>query len=407
MTSLKINDDFQKKLTESITRLLNYCKNNDWAGYDPFDGLNSKIFALMPFHSKRLPRLFFIQFMKRFPINLRRIILVPKEQNPKGLALFASSLIRLSDMGLIDGLDLIDAIIKKLIKLKTPNQENYCWGYNFDWQNRGFFLPKFSPNIICTTFAGNAFLDAYEKYSKKEYLDIAVSAGHFLTSDLNRTEDDSGLCFSYTQYDQGQVHNANLLGAAFLARLYSITGEKKFLDPASSAIRFSICRQHEDGSWPYGEHKTQQWIDNFHTGYNLIALKKFSQYTGDESFTGNIQKGFRFYLNNFFTPEGIPQYYHNRMYPIDIHSIAQSIITLTDMSDYDESSVDVAIRVYTWAIKNMQSKNGYFFYQKKQFFKNRIPYMRWSQAWMLYALSTLFEYFLHLRKIQQPSVDEV
>ena len=162
MTPLKINDDFSNILAGSIIRLLNYCKNNDWAGYDPFDGLNSKIFALMPFHKNKIPRLVFIQFMKRFPINLRPIILVPKEQNPKGIALFTSSLIRLSDMGLIDGLDLIDAIIKKLIKLKSTNQENYCWGYNFDWQSKGFFLPKFSPNILCKTFAGNAFLDAYE-----------------------------------------------------------------------------------------------------------------------------------------------------------------------------------------------------------------------------------------------------
>jgi len=42
----------------------------------------------------------------------------------------------------------------------------------------------------------------------------------------------------------------------------------------------------------------------------------------------------------------------------------------------------------------MQSKNGYFFYQKKRFFKNKISYMRWSQAWMLYALA-IFAQSLH------------
>jgi len=181
------------------------------------------------------------------------------------------------------------------------------------------------------------------------------------------------------------------LGAAFLARLYSISGETKFLDSASNAVRYSIHRQHEDGSWPYGEKRAQQWIDNFHTGYNLIALKKFSHYTGDERFTDNIRKGFRFYLNNFFTSKGIPKYYHNSTFPIDIHSIAQSIITLTDLSDFDESAMDVAIRVYKWAIKNMQSKDGSFYYQQKSFFKNKIPYMRWSQAWMLYALSIFLQ----------------
>ena len=88
MISLKIDTNFQNKLEDSITSLLTYCQKNNWSGYDPFDGLNSKIFASMPFHNNKLPRLAFIQFMKRFPINLRRILLVPKEQNPKGLALF-------------------------------------------------------------------------------------------------------------------------------------------------------------------------------------------------------------------------------------------------------------------------------------------------------------------------------
>ena len=384
-----MNNEFQAKLENSITRLLDYCKNNDWAGYDPFDGLNSKIFALMPFHNNKLPRLFFIQFMKRFPINLRRILLVPKEQNPKGLALFASALIRLSDMGLIDGSDLIDGIIKKLIKLKTQNQEHYCWGYNFDWQNRAFFLPKFSPNIICTTFAANALLDCYEKCQKKEHLDMAVSAGHFLLYGLNRTEDANGLCFSYTKYDQGQVHNANLLGAAFLSRLYNVTGDKKFLDPAFKAVEFSVKKQHEDGSWPYGEHKAQKWIDNFHTGYNLVALKRFSGYTGSTDFEKNIRMGFQFYKENLFMGDGLPKYYHNQLYPVDVHAIAQSIITLIEFKEFDDDNIALGKRIFTWSLKMMQSKNGYFFYQQKKLFRNKISYMRWSQAWMLYALAIL------------------
>lgn len=384
-----MHDDFSNKVTESIIRLLDYCKKNDWAGYDPFDGLNSKIFALIPFHKNKLPRLFFIQFMKRFPVNLRHVLLVPKEQNPKGLALFASALIRLSEVGLLDNSDIIHSVLKKLIESRTQNSKFYCWGYNFDWQNRRFFLPKFSPNIICTTFAANALLDFYEKSKKPEHLDMAVSAGHFLLSGLNTTRDDSGICFSYTPFDYGQVHNTNLLGAAFLARLYSITGEKSFLDFALQAVKFSVSRQSADGSWPYGEHKSQRWVDNFHTGYNLVALKKFSKYTGNQDFLDIIKKGYQFYKDNFFINNCIPKYYHNRVYPIDIHSISQSIITPIEMMAIDKDAIQLSKSVCIWAIKNMQSKTGYFFYQKKRYYKNRIPYMRWSQAWMLYALSIL------------------
>ncbi len=173
---------------------------------------------------------------------------------------------------------------------RSKDTPYYCWGYNFDWQSRAFFLPKFVPNIICTTFAGNALLDAYDKFEDGKYLDMAISAGNFLLEGLNITRTDDEICFSYTPLDHGQVHNANLLGAAFLSRLYSLTQEKKYLEPAQSAVRYSIRRQNEDGSWPYGEDKTQRWIDNFHTGYNLVALKRFSEYTGNTDYAENIQK---------------------------------------------------------------------------------------------------------------------
>jgi len=35
----------------------------------------------------------------------------------------------------------------------------------------------------------------------------------------------------------------------------------------------------------------------------------------------------------------------------------------------------------------MQDKNGYFYYQLKKGISSKIPYMRWAQAWMFYALS--------------------
>ena len=329
--------------------------------------------------------------MKRSPLNFRHIFLVPKGENPKGLAVFCSSLIILSETEFANNNDTILHLLRRLVDLKSPNSPYFCWGYNFDWQSRDGFLPKFEPNIICTTFAGNALIDAYDKFGDSKYLDMAISAGNFILNGLNITKDNGDICFSYTPRDHGQVHNANLLGAAFLSRLYSLTQEKKFLEPAKSAVRYSIHRQNENGSWPYGEDKTQRWIDNFHTGYNLVALKRFSEYAGNTDVMENIRKGFQFYKANLFTDDGIPKYFHNQLYPIDIHAIAQSIMTLVEFKAYDEDNIALAKRIFTWSLKTMQSKTGYFFYQKKRFFINRIPYMRWSQAWMLLALSKLFE----------------
>lgn len=384
--------EVKKKIQESIVRLLDYCTNNKWAGFDPFDALNSRIFSRLPFAQCRMGRLVFTQAMKRSPLNFRRILLVPKSDNPKGLSLVIMSLFNLGRMDFLKNDDSIRDMLARMIGLKSPSRPYYCWGYNFDWQSRDSFLPKFEPNIVCTSFAGNALIDAYDEFKDEKYLNIAISAGDFLLQGLNITRHNDELCFSYTPYEWSHVHNANLLGAAFLARLYSITQEKKFVEYARRAVLFSMRRQQEDGSWPYGEDRTQRWIDNFHTGYNLVALKKYSEYTGDTSVEENIKKGLRFYRKNFFADDRIPKYYHNQLYPIDIHAIAYSIITLVEFSEYDEGNIELAERIFTWSLDNMLSEEGYFFYQKKQFYKNRIPYMRWSQAWMLLALSTLLSY---------------
>jgi len=383
--------EIEPLLQQTILRLLDYCSRNNWSGFDPYDGLNSRIFNALPFVQNRIGRLIFIQAMKRLPLNFRQIFLVPKGENPKGLALFCSALLILSETELVKNEDTAHHLLRRLIDLKSPNSRYYCWGYNFDWQSRRFFLPKFTPNIICTTFAGNTLIDAYNRFADHKYLDMAISAGDFLLERLNITRMNEEICFSYTPLDWGQVHNANLLGAAFLSRLYSITQEKKYIEPARSAVRFSIRRQYADGSWPYGEDKTQRWIDNFHTGYNLVALKKYSEYSGNTDFAENIRKGLQFYKEHFFTDDGVPKYYHNKTYPIDIHSIAYSIVTLVEFKTFGGGNLELAKRIFAWSLKTMQSKDGYFFYQQNRFFKNRLSYMRWSQAWMLLALATMLK----------------
>jgi hypothetical protein len=399
---LPIDLNTKEMIERVISELLYYCQRNNWAGYDPFDGLNSRIFKRLPLLHNRFCRLVLIQGMKRSPVNLRKIFMIPKGQNPKALALFSSALIQLLDSGLLKNVNMIREVLNRLIDLRSPKKSHYCWGYNFDWQSRVFFLPKFVPNIICTTFSGNAILDAYEKFGEAKYLEIATSAGNFIMNGLNITGRDDEICFSYTPLDHGQVHNANLLGAAFLSRLFKLTDNNAFLKFAHSATRFSLNKQNDDGSWPYGEGSNQNWIDNFHTGYNLIALNKIKHHTGSRDFADRIRKGFNFYIQHFFDNKGIPKYYHNQTYPIDIHSIAQSIITLVEFSDLYEKSKDLAIAIFVWSLEHMKSQRGYFYYQKTKYTTNKIPYMRWSQAWMLYALAALQKASLQSQKVEYP-----
>ena len=377
------------RMQEPALQLLDYCRKSDWAGWDPFDGLNSPLFRL-PFLQSRWPRLGFIQGFKRSPINLRSFFGVPREINPKGIALFASSLMKLEAINFAERSEAIK-LLKLLLETRTKGQKEVCWGYNFDWQTRYYLVPKFTPNIICTTFAGNTLLEAYERYGDNASLDAAVSAGQFILNSLNRSQEGSTFCFSYTPLDKSKIHNANLLGAAFLARLYQHTRAAELPEVVNAAAAYSLNLMRADGSWPYGEGPKQAWIDSFHTGYNLVALDRIQRALPSDTVETAIEKGYRYYLDHFFNSDGSVKYFHNNTYPIDAHAIAQAVETLVAMGPRYSGGMELSEKIFDWAIANMRHPDGWFYYQKHPRWTNRIPYIRWCQAWMIYAFSIYLE----------------
>ncbi len=378
-------------ILNSFEKLKQYCEENEFTGWDPYDGLNSKLFKAIPsFHNKRIARLAWIQFFKRSFINFRTLAVVKKGLNPKGIALFISAYCNLTKLDNYNktGLgDKIEQLADLLITLNSRGYSGSCWGYNFDWEAKAFFLPKYTPSIVVTTYAANALLDAYEVTNKELYLEKAISTKRFILSDLNRTYHQNGnFAFSYSPLDKTSVFNASLLGARLLGRIYSCTNEEDLKANARKAVGFCAEQQNTNGSWYYSALPHHQWIDNFHTGFNLECIWDYYQYTGDKSFLTNFQKGTDYYLNTFFDPEGRSKYYNNAIYPIDAHAPSQLIVTLSKTKLFIQHR-DLVERVLSWTIRNMQSKKGYFYYQRRRFYTNKIPYMRWSQAWMFYGMT--------------------
>ncbi|MCR4410331.1 MAG: hypothetical protein NUW11_08590 [Candidatus Saccharicenans sp.] len=381
-----INPDAIREITIKLWR---YCEQNNFAGYDPYDALNSRLLKIIPGANTRFFRLALTQSLKRLPVNLRPLLLIPKTQNPKALAIFLKAALKVKAAGVIDTTDKITYLINRIAELRSPGLPYYCWGYSFPWQTRTLLVPRGSPNLVCTVFVADALLDAYEATKNEFCLEMAVSAGAYIFNQLYWSEGDRA-GFSYPQPGlRIHIYNADLLAAALLTRLSRITGDNNYKEPALMVARYAAKHQNEDGSWFYGETPASRWIDNFHTGYNLLALRDISKYAATDEFKPSIIKGLRFYKSNFFHPGGAPKYYHNKPYPIDTHCMAQSIITLETLRDLDDTNHDLALSVLIWSIKHMLNKKGYFYYQVHRLYKNRISYMRWSQAWMLLALSFL------------------
>lgn len=394
-----------KSIEKSFIKLEEYCRSEAFKGYDPYDGLNSKLFDYLPFLRKsRLFKLIWIQFFKRSPVNFRKIAGIKKDYNPKAVGLFLSAYCNLYKINPTQAtLFQIRSFIDQLKQCQSDEYSGSCWGYNFDWQARAFFQPKNTPTIVATTFISNALLDAYEIIGEEHLLNMARSACDFIIKDLNRTYDDRGnFAFSYSPLDKSVVFNASLLGSRLLSRVYKFTRESILIEEAKKSVAFCCNQQRSNGSWSYGTHTFHQWIDNFHTGYNLECIEEYMKFSGDNSYEHHVERGFAFYIKTFFTKEGIPKYYSNSTYPIDIHAPAQMVITLSKLDKFQEQK-ELLDKVLKWTITNMQSEKGYFYYQINKYFSSKIPYMRWAQAWMFYALSTyLFEENKRTNKLTRP-----
>jgi hypothetical protein len=392
-----IEDDCE----QALSRLLRYCRSESWLGYDPYDGLNSPLAHSFPFNNS-LARTMLTQLVKRSPFNLRPFLGIEKELNPKGVAVAVRALMLLADRNGYslplevanvseyrpDGAEAdFSFLMSRLASLRSDHYAEACWGYNFDWQSRAFFAPRGTPNVVCTAFAAHAYLDWYERTGSEFALETAVSSCRFLLDRLNRAKDIAGDCFSYTPLDHSSVHNVNLLAAELLARTFTKTGIGEYRDAAERAARFTLARQRTDGSWLYGEAESQAWIDSFHTGFVLVSLKNLIEHMNADGWREALRAGYEFYEKRFFLADGTPGYYHDRLHPLDVHSAAQGVITFVEMTDLMPNAKAMASRVVRWAIKTLQDPTGFFYFQRHRFYTVRISYMRWAQAWMLYALS--------------------
>ncbi len=389
--------DTNSALVRSFLSLKSYCESENYAGWDPYDGLNSKVFQWTPLKHWDLARLAWIQGFKRSPINFRKLFSVPKQHNAKGIGLFLNGYCKLHQLAVKGNTNFgtqeniqnkITALADLLLKMQHTAYSGACWGYNFDWQARRlFFFPAHTPTVVATSFCVQALLSAYEITKTDKYLQTALSAANFIAKDLNRSDFNSGFLFSYSPLKgNNTVINASLLGAKTLSLTYRYSKNPGHLELAHTTIKACCKAQHEDGSWIYGMLPVQKWIDSFHTGYNLDAIHVYHEVSGNMEFKDHLDLGFQYYIQNFFLEDGTPKYYHNQTYPIDIHCPGQLFVNLSVQNKFQENR-ELAEKVMQWTLNNMQAKKGYFYYQLKKGISSKISYMRWSNAFMFNAMS--------------------
>lgn len=384
-----------------LDQLTKHVERHNYAGYDPYDALRSPFLAALTRHSKWL-RIGCTQLLRRCPVNVRPALGISQSHNPKAIGLFLwgySKIYAANPCSQV--LQKIDKLLDLLASLQSDGYHGNSWGYNFPWQSRTFLRPQGTPTVVNSAFIGHALLDCYLHTGKERALQMAIPIKDFILSDLHRTRDGDTICLSYTPVDTAVVHNANLLGASLLVRLEKYCSDERIPEVALAALAYSLRRQHDSGAWFYADTPCQQWIDSFHTGFNLQALRYFVDAGFSSDVAPALDRGIKYYATHFFLEDGTPKYYHDRVYPIDIHAPTQAIVFFASMGSEYTSLTD---RVLSWTLSNLYDGHGRFYFRKYPAFTNKICYMRWNQAWAFHAIT---EYALHANRVPHEFTNKV
>ncbi len=375
----------------SLNELIEYCQEEKFKGYDPYDILNSR-FNFNIFGKWGPPVA--TQIQKRNPINIRSIIGIKKEYNPKGMGIFLKSYCNLcKKTGKQTYLDMARWIFDWLLINYSRGYSGMAWGYTFPWATPKEYKAAFLPSVVVTQHVVDGIHSYCELTKDEKAKQAIVSAAEYVSRNIPVTEFDAGISFAYTHQSKGACYNASLHAAEILLKS-SLVQEIKPDKRIEQAVRFVLSKQKDDGSWYYSldpvKNTERKQID-FHQGFVLVSLHNIREHGGflQQELAEAISRGLEFYKNEQFSSNGRSLWRLPKKWPVDIHYQSQGIITFARLKAYHPVYLDFARTIAGWTIQNMQDKTGFFYYRKYPLFTNKISYMRWAQAWMMLALSEL------------------
>lgn len=380
-------------LSAIIDRLILHLKLENYKGYDPYDALNSYVPYRLLGHKIQVLA---IQIQLRNPINLRPILGIKKDYSVKSLGLILQALSQYYQINrredvLTEMNKLFDLLLEKRIKNQSFSGSYWAVHYPIAWKT--WERPKFDPSAVlaCVVFEG--VFEYYKATNSSKAKDLLIDIGVFLLNNIPITENEFGKCYSYTARKKEIVYNANMYVAESLSKLFYLTKEERYKNEALKCIDFDIHYQRHNGCWGYRLYpetgKEREQID-FHQGFIINSLGESLKYLGikDKYYESALKKAFNFYLHEQFTDDGRGYWRLPSLYPIDIHNQAVGIWIGSKYNYLSDDTIKHKVEaIVEWTLKHMYNKKkGYFYYQKRRLFINKIDYIRWNQAWMLLGL---------------------
>lgn len=382
--------------SDSLDHVLKYSEAREFSGHSKFDALNSPFLEAM-FGWHWVPRLLITQAVNRCWFHVRPWLGVRQSRNPKGIANFIKAYANRYKLSKDPfDRDMVCALAGWLLENHSNRDGKYhglCWGYNFPWQSPGFYAPRHFPNCIVTVFCADALLAAYHVTGDERYLEAAISSGRFALEDLPVLEEaDSLKCLGYVPAPlRWKVININAVTAGFLARLSRAAKKPFLMMEAGRMINWVALQRVPAEAWPYTAPASASGIgyDNYHTGGILDGIFDYMRVSGDITHESLYADALTFYRRKLFLDDGTARLFSDNTWPVDIHSVAQGILTFVRASAIDAKWLDFAGKIAGWALTNMQDADGHFYYRKHRWFTRKECMLRWNNSWMAWALSEL------------------
>lgn len=383
-------------LEESISRVENYFRACDYRSYDLCDIKARKFFLkwderFTPKKYGKYARYPVNKLIEGFPRSLRRVLGIRKSGFAQSHALFIRGYcIESKRKGEEHYLREAEAMTEFMLKQRSPLTRQLSWGQPYDWFS-GRVIHAHTPRTTVTSQVMQALMDLYESTNNPDLKDHIKDAGLFFVNEMKRSwEMDDEVCFSYTIIDDHRVFNANMMAAAALIRAGKLLGWNEFSNLGIRCMNYCARRQNTDGSWYYYELPSgrKSKIDNYHTGYVLEAFAEIKRHLGNSfPYERELIRGIKFYRDNFFFKNEIPKMTPESIYPIDIQSCAQSIITFVALSEIGALDLHSADKILAWTMDHFYDDEGRFYYRINQRGQvSKLSYIRWGDAWMHLAL---------------------
>jgi len=395
--------ELKDRVGASVDKFLQWLKTNGYTSYDQYDfwSTNYGINAKRIYYKNRVvggtlvapvfvSEIFFPSFRKLF---------VSRKRFPIADAHFILGFLNLYELtSKQEYLAEAKEIAQALLESAVTGFSGYAWGYPFDWMTTRGLWTSGIPLITTTGYCFDAFLKLFDVTNESKYLDIAYSIYQFALKDLTDTtiDDETASC-SYSPVDNSQIVNANAYRSAVLMEGYKRFNEQEAEQKASFNINFILKSQNTDGSWKYAiNDERDNFVDNFHTCFVLKNLIKVNKIKNDEKISFTIKKGYEFYQNNLIDDNGRPLPFAKlsrlNIVKRELYDYAEGITLGLLMQHEGYDSLKLVNNMVADVSGKFQNSNGSFVTRVSLFNKkNTIPYLRWPQAQLFYALTNFLK----------------